>query len=195
MIGVESGKWEGKGKGLCKKFEKLEIKGGRSLEVDYGGVSRKWSPVVDGVTVTFRKSEGYKEMKWKGNGQVEWEGAGAEVHCERLRLNYDEQIVTWNGTGSVVWKGKGKATWVGGKLEKWKGNQTVRCADDRSVEWNGDGKVELKGGEFKPSHQGTWASEEFGVDGVRYSLTKSSKLGWSGRGVVWKVKGKGTGTM
>ena len=192
VIGVESGKWEGKAKGFCKRFEKLEIKGGRSLKVYYRGV---WFAVVEGETVTLRKSEEYEEMKWEGNGQVEWEGASAEVNCERFRLNYDEQTVTWNGTGSVVWKGKGKATWVGGKLEKWKGSQTVRCADDRSVEWDGDGKVELKGGEFKCSHQGTWASEEPGDEGVRYSLTKRSKLGWSGRGVVWKVKGTGTGTM
>ena len=71
----------------------------------------------------------------------------------------------------------------------------MRCADDRPVRWSGDGEVELQGVEFKTSHQGTWASEEFGVDRVRYSLTESCELGWSGRGVVWKVTGKGAGTM
>ena len=191
VTGVESGKWKGQGTGFCKRFKKLEIKGGDSLSVNYG---KGWKDVAEGETVTLT-SKRCKKMNWKGNGQVEWEGAGAEVNCECLRWNNGEQTVTWNGTGSVEWRGKGKATWVRGKLEKWKGSQTVRCADDRPVQWDGVGEVVSKGGEFKCTHRGTWALEKRWVEGVRYSLKKSSKLGWSGRGVVWKVTGKGAGTM
>ena len=169
-----SGEWSGEWKGQ----DTLEIKrGDPSLSVDYGEVTRT---LADGETFGLILETG-EEMNWRGNGQVKWEGEDTEV--------------TWNGTGSVEWRGKGKATWVGGKLEKWEGSQTVRCADDRPVRWSGDGEVELQGVEFKTSHQGTWASEEFGVDRVRYSLTESCELGWSGRGVVWKVTGKGEGTM
>ena len=171
-----SGEWSGEWKGQ----DTLEIKrGDPSLSVDYGEVTRT---LADGETFGLILETG-EEMNWRGNGQVKWEGEDTEV--------------TWNGTGSVEWRGKGKATWVGGKLEKWEGSrrQTVRCADDRPVRWDGDGEVELQGVEFKTSHQGTWASEEFGVDRVRYSLTESCELGWSGRGVVWKVTGKGAGTM
>ena len=170
---VRSKKW--KGPCFCKRFEKLKNKCRRSLRVNYG---ERCIYVAEGETVTLTTK------------RCQREGAGANVSC--IYLSKCEQTVTWNGTGSVEWNGKGKATWVGGKLEKWKGSQTVRCADDRKVQWNGDGEVELKGGKFKTSHQGTWTCC---FEGVRYSLTEGSELGWSGRGVVWNVTGKGEGTM
>ena len=127
LKGVKSGKWKEECKGFCKHFEKLEIKGCDSLRVNYGV---GWIGVVEGKIVTLT-SERCKEMKWKGNGQVKWEGG--EVECACFELNNCEQTVTRKGAGSVGWRGKGKATWVGGKLEKWKGSQTVRYTDDRPV--------------------------------------------------------------
>ena len=191
VTGVESGKWKGHGKGSCKTFEKLEIKGGKSFIVNYGGEGHA---VAIGATLTLT-SEICEEMNWKGNGQVEWEGADAEVNCECSGRRNGEQTVTWKGTGPVEWRGKGKATWVGGKLEKWEGIQTVRCADDRKVQWNGDGEVELQGDELKHNAQGTLTLHQFGVERVHYNLEESSKLAWSGRGVVWKVTGSGEGKM
>ena len=178
VTGVKSNKWKGRSTDLRERFEKLNIEGGDLLSVNCG---EKRIDVAEDETVTLTSKR--------------CEGTGAQVHGEILRLNNGEQTVTWNGTGSVEWRGKGKATWVGGKLEKWEGSQSVRCADDRPVQWNGNGEVELEGDELKHDPQGTWESEEFRVDGVRYSSAKSGELKWSGRGAVWKVTGKGAGTM